>query len=122
MKQVFTPRLKEITVYKLSSSIILCDWIHKECKFVSGLQLQRQKAVATGRIQRPAKLTYIFGCRPSFPEYGQQIFVVKITTFALCNGDTEKKERHSVESDDEKYILHPITYQVQKKHKIMKCM
>lgn len=77
LKQVSMPSVTERTVYKLSSSVIPCDWIHKESKFVSGLQLQRQKEVATGHIDKLAKHNDIFGFRPSFPEYIRQILLLK---------------------------------------------
>lgn len=39
--------------------------------------LQRQKAVATGCLERPAKPNDILGFPPTSPKYGQQILGLK---------------------------------------------
>lgn len=49
--------------------------------------LQRQKAVATGCLERPAKSNDILGLRSSFPKYGQQIRAFKNNTFILCHNE-----------------------------------
>lgn len=51
--------------------------------------LQRQKAVATGCLERPAKPNDIFGLPPTFPKYGQQIVGLKNNTFILCHSGGE---------------------------------
>lgn len=46
---------EESTVYKLSSTVSLCDGVQEENKFVSGLQLRRLMAVANWLVWRFAE-------------------------------------------------------------------
>jgi len=43
---------EESTVYKLSSTVSLCDGVQEENKFVSGLQLRWLMAVADWLVQK----------------------------------------------------------------------
>ena len=50
---------------------------------------RRQKAVATGCLERSAKPNDILGFGSTFPKYGQQILGLKNNTFILCHSGGE---------------------------------
>ena len=65
--------------------------------------LERQKAVATGCLERPAKPNDILGFRPTFPKYGQQILGFKKQHIYIV---LQWKERYVENGDNKKFYIH----------------
>lgn len=81
LKQVCTHSPTGRSVYKFSLSNF--EWPIRRVNLFLFFHLQRQKAVATCCLERPAKPNYILGVWPTFPKYGQQILGLKNNTFIL---------------------------------------
>ncbi len=74
---------EESTVYKLSSSVSLCDGVQEENTFVSGLQLRRLMAVANWLVWKFAEeeKKSFSGLAADFPSTCTSVFLLINTTF-----------------------------------------
>lgn len=79
---------EESTVYKLSSTVSLCDMVQEENTFVSGLQLRRLMAVANWLV------CHFLGLTADFSSTCTSVFLLINTTFVDRKSDVKSSSRN----------------------------